>query len=103
MIHSAASARAASIWFVTDDGQAYDVDGIKNTKRARTEAIMPTSSNQPIIALQRELKNLRKQLESLKSGETDKSQGKAQEQTLNIRIQTIQLQISSYLETMNKD
>ena len=102
MIHSAASARAASIWFVTDDGQAYDVDGIKNTKRARTEAIMPTSSNQPIITLQKELKDLRKQLESLKSGETDQSQGKAQEQTLNTRIQTIQLQISSYLKNVNR-
>ena len=102
MIHDAPSARNPSFWYVTDKGQAQDADGIKNTKRARTEAIMPTSSNQPIIALQKELKNLRKQLESLKSGEMDKSQGKAQEQTLNIRIQTIQLQISSYLETISK-
>lgn len=102
MIHSAASARATSIWFVADDGRTYDADGIKNTKRARTEAIMPTSSNQPIITLQKELKDLRKQLEALKSGETDKAQGEAKAQILNIRIQTIQLQISSYLETMNK-
>ena len=102
MIHDAPSARNPSFWYVTDKGQAQDADGIKNTKRARTEAIMPTSSNQPIIALQKELKNLRKQLESLKSGETDQSQGKAQEQTLNTRIQTIQLQISSYLKTISK-
>ena len=102
MIHAAHGARNPSLWYVTDDGQVHDADGIKNTKRARTEAIMPTSSNQPIIALQKELKELRKQLESLKSGETDQSQGKAQEQTLNTRIQTIQLQISSYLKNINR-
>ena len=102
MIHESHAARNPSLWHVTDKGQVQDADGIKNTKRARTEAITPTSSNQPIITLQKELNNLRKQLESLKSGETEKTQEKAQEQTLTTRIQTIQLQISSYLKTMNK-
>ena len=102
MIHDAPAARDPEIWFVTDKDQVQDADGIKNTKRARTEAIMPTSNNQPIIALQRELKGLRKQLESLKSEAIDKEQRDAQTQTLNTRIQTIQLQISSYLETIDK-
>lgn len=103
MIRDAGGARDPELWSVTADGQAHDADGIKNTRRAKTEAIMPTSTNKPIIALQRELKDLRKQLGSLKSGEMDKAQEENLTQKLNTRIQTIQLEISSYLETMGKE
>ena len=102
MIRDASGARDPELWYVTADGQAHDADGIKNTKRARTEAIMPTPTNQLIIALQKELKDLRKQQESLKSGEIDKEKREARTQTINTRIQTIQMEISSYLATMNK-
>ena len=100
MICDAGGARDPELWVETDDGQVYDADGIKNTKRARTEAIIPTSTNGPIVALQKELKDLRKQLESLKSGGMNKSQ-KALAQKLNDRIKTIQIEISSYLKIMD--
>lgn len=105
IIHGAASDREPRNWYVTADGQVEDADGIQNTKQARTETVFPAGSalaGGQIDTLQQELKDLRKQLESLKSSNMVDDQKESMIKNIKNRMQTIKQEINSFMENATK-